>query len=143
MLTSWRKSQARKMARKQRAGLGLDPLEAGRTLIAHFPDEIWPKLHSVVAGYRAIGHEIDPLALLETFYCEQARLALPVMQGPGLPLLFRSWSPGDTLVTGAYKIEEPTDEARELQPDSSWCPCWDLTRRADVSGMAVDTMIAR
>jgi hypothetical protein len=51
--------------------------EAGRKLVEHFPDEIWPALNAVVAGYRPIHDEIDPTPLMETFHCEQARLALP------------------------------------------------------------------
>lgn len=117
MLTSWRKSQARKAALKTRAGIALDPHEAGRALIDHFPDEAWPRLNSIVAGYRAIGSEIDPAAMMETFFCEQVRLALPVVIGPGQPLVFRSWAPGEALVKGAYKIEEPGEDARALTPN--------------------------
>jgi len=116
MLLGWRKSRARKQALAARkAAHAADP-EAGRKLAAHFPDEIWPRIEAVVAGYRPIGSEIDPTALMETFFCEQTRLALPVVQGEGEALLFRRWQPGDALAKGAFNVEEPAGTAPEVRP---------------------------
>jgi len=42
---------------------------------------------------------------------------LPVIQGRGLPLLFRAWKPGDTLDTGVWGIQEPQPSAPALDPD--------------------------
>jgi len=116
MLTGWRKARARRRAAAARkAAFAADPT-AGARLAQHFPDEIWPPLHSVVAGYFAIRDEIDPRPLMETFHCEQARLALPCVAGPDRPLVFRSWSPGDELVKGAFGISEPRPSAPEVRP---------------------------
>jgi 5-formyltetrahydrofolate cyclo-ligase len=109
MLIGWRKARARK------AAFEADP-NAGQRLIETFPDDVWPPLHSVVAGYFAIRDEIDPRPLLETFHCEQARLALPCVTGPDQALVFRSYAPGDDLVRGAFGVREPSPGAAELRP---------------------------
>ncbi len=116
MLTGWRKGRARKAAAAARkAAHGADP-NAGARLAETFPDEIWPPLHSIVAGYFAIRDEIDPRPLMETFHCEQARLALPCVTGPDQPLVFRSFTPGDALVRGAFGVSEPEPGAPEVKP---------------------------
>lgn len=116
MLTQWRKQRARAAALKRRAAAhGADP-EAGRRLAEHFPDCLWPPLHSVVAGYHAMRSEIDPAPLMETFWCEQVRLALPCVTGPGEPLEFRAWAPGDALEPGAHAIPAPGPRATRLTP---------------------------
>ncbi len=116
MLTGWRKGRARKAAAAARkAAFEADP-NAGARLAETFPDAIWPPLHSIVAGYFAIRDEIDPRPLMETFHCEQARLALPCVTGPDQPLVFRSWAPGDALVRGAFGVSEPEPGAPEVRP---------------------------
>ena len=117
MLTGWRKSRARKKAKAARAAAHASLTDAGRRLVDHFPDEIWPPLNAVVAGYRPIQDEIDPTPLMETFHCEQARLELPCVTAIGEPLVFRSWSPGQTLTRGSFDIEEPEASAAELKPE--------------------------
>lgn len=116
MLTRWRKTQARTRAARARAAAHSADPAAGARLADHFPDEIWPPLNSVVAGYRAIRDEIDPAPLLETFYCDQVRIALPCVVGPGRPLVFRNWAPGDPFVTGAFGVEEPEPSQVEVRP---------------------------
>jgi 5-formyltetrahydrofolate cyclo-ligase len=116
MLTQWRKRRARAAALKRRAAAhGADP-EAGRKLAQHFPDSLWPPLHSVVAGYHAMRSEIDPAPLMETFWCEQVRLALPCVTAPDAPLAFRAWAPGDELEPGAHAIPAPGPRATILTP---------------------------
>lgn len=131
MLTGWRKGRARKAAAAaRRAAHTADP-DAGARLAETFPDEIWPPLHAVVAGYFAIRDEIDPRPLMETFHCEQARLALPCVTGPDHPLVFRSFTPGDELVRGAYGISEPKPGAPEVRPSLVLVPllAFDRSRR--------------
>ncbi len=116
MLTGWRKKRLRAKAKAHRADAAASTPEAARELVKQFPDEIWPKLHSIVAGYRPIGSEIDPTPLLETFHCEQARIALPCVEAEGAPLKFRAFSPGDELETGAFGVEAPKASASVLVP---------------------------
>jgi 5-formyltetrahydrofolate cyclo-ligase len=122
MLIGWRKSRARKTAKAARNAAHAALPDAGRRLVEHFPDEIWPAVNAVVAGYRPIHDEIDPTPLVETFHCEQARLALPCVTGAGEPLIFRSWAPGQTLAPGAFKVDEPEASAPEVRPQLILAP---------------------
>jgi 5-formyltetrahydrofolate cyclo-ligase len=116
MLTGWRKSRLRAKAKTARAKAHGETPDAAARLVEHFPDEIWPALNSVVAGYRPLGDEIDPTRLLETFHCEQARIALPCVEDDAAPLVFRAYSPGDPLEPGRYGVEAPPRSATALTP---------------------------
>ncbi|MFP4519986.1 MAG: 5-formyltetrahydrofolate cyclo-ligase [Oceanicaulis sp.] len=131
MLTAWRKKRARRQAARARAAAHAADPRAGERLADLFPDEIWPPLNAVVAGYRAIRDELDPAPLLETFYCEQVRIGLPCVSGPGRPLVFRSWSPGEPFVTGAFGVEEPDPGQPEVRPSLVLVPllAFDLAGR--------------
>jgi len=145
MLMQWRKQRARAAALKRRAAAHAGDPEAGRRLADHFPDCRWPKLHSVVAGYYAVRSEIDPAPLMETFWCEQARLALPCVTAPDAPLEFRAWAPGDALETGAYSIACPQPRAPVLTPDLVLVPllAFDhMGRRLGYGGGYYDRTIA-
>lgn len=72
---------------------------------------------SVVSGFLAIGEELDPQPLMMRLRAEGHALALPVMQGKGLPLVFRDWKPGDPLAARMWGIREPTDAAPLTLPD--------------------------
>ena len=116
MLTAWRKSNARRAARAARAAAHAADPQAGRRLAEQFPDRLWPKVRQVVAGYAAIGDEIDPLPLLETFALEQARIALPCVVAKDQPLIFRSWTLDQLLEPGAFGTREPAATHPELTP---------------------------
>lgn len=116
MLTAWRKTNARRAARAARAAAYAKEPDAGRRLVEHFPDSLWPKVRQVVAGYAAIGDEIDPQTLLETFALEQARIALPCVVGKDQPLIFRSWTLDQSLEPGPFGTRQPGADHAELNP---------------------------
>jgi 5-formyltetrahydrofolate cyclo-ligase len=122
LFLKWNKSKLRKRALKVRASASKQPLDCGHAMISHFPDSLWPAINSVVAGYSPIGSEIDPRPLMETFYCEQVRLALPVMQGGQEPLEFRQWRPDDDLVAGSFGVDEPGAASPVVQPNLVLAP---------------------
>ena len=92
---------------------------AGGAIAAHGLSFIHPQLPkaSIVSGFSAIGDEIDPRPLLDRLHGDGIRLALPVIQGKGRPLLFRSWAPGDPMAARTWGICEPLDSQPELEPD--------------------------
>ncbi len=72
---------------------------------------------AIVSGFSAIGEEISPLPLLTRLVADGHRLCLPVMPGKGVPLLFRSWTPGDPTTAAVWGIGEPLPSAPVLEPD--------------------------
>ncbi len=71
---------------------------------------------SVVGGYRPIRSEIDPTPLMEALAGQVDALAVPVIEGPGLPLRFRSWWPGAEMVAGPFGAEVPA-KGDWVEPD--------------------------
>ncbi|WP_421790333.1 5-formyltetrahydrofolate cyclo-ligase [Hyphobacterium sp.] len=117
MFSKWRKQRARKAALARRKAAHAALPDAAAALVEHFPDEIWPGVGKVVAAYCATHSEIDPIRLMETFHCEQARIALPRVDGPDQPLTFHQWQPGDELEIGAHGIAAPKSGAPVLEPE--------------------------
>lgn len=72
---------------------------------------------AVVSGFLPIGHEIDPAPLMQRLLAEGYRLALPVMEGKGKPLVFRAWAPGEPLAETMWGIREPLPDTETLDPD--------------------------
>ncbi len=70
----------------------------------------------IVAGYRPIRTELDPTPLMETLHAAGHRLCVPVIDGAGLPLLFREWWPGMAMEAGPFGAEIPAEGAW-LDPD--------------------------
>ncbi len=82
-----------------------------------------------VAGYAAIGSELDPRVLMEKVSARGATTCLPVVTGEGVPLVFRRWQPGDALETGAYSVQVPVEEAETVTPDILLVPMLAFDRR--------------
>lgn len=76
---------------------------------------------AVVAGYVAIGEEIDPLPLMRRINRDY-RLALPVVREKGAPLSFCAWQPGDPLSEARWGLREPLPDAPEAEPDALLVP---------------------
>lgn len=72
---------------------------------------------AIVSGFLAIGDEIDLTPLMTRLEGEGYRLALPVMEGKGKPLVFRAWSPGEPLAETMWGIREPLSAAETVDPD--------------------------
>ena len=91
--------------------------EAGLRLAAHGIGFAKPAAGAVVSGFSAIRDEIDGGPLLLRLAREGFQIALPVMQGKGKPLLFRTWTPGDEMASAAWGIAEPLPSRPVLEPD--------------------------
>ncbi|MEO1723675.1 MAG: 5-formyltetrahydrofolate cyclo-ligase [Pseudomonadota bacterium] len=68
-----------------------------------------PDPGTVVAGYRAIRTEIDPTPAMDALHAAGCRLSVPVIEGAGLPLTFRAWSPGCAEVEGPFGALVPAE----------------------------------
>jgi len=89
---------------------------AAETIAARpFPLDVAPG--SIVSGYSPMKSELSPLPLMRRLGDAGAKLALPVVQGRGRPLLMRAWNFGEPLAEGAWNIRQPKSDAPEVLPD--------------------------
>jgi 5-formyltetrahydrofolate cyclo-ligase len=70
---------------------------------------------AIVAGYAAIGSEVDPFPLMAALSGQGHPLCLPRTEGK--QIVFRAWKPGDPLVVGRMNVPEPDAKAKERRPD--------------------------
>ena len=111
-----RAERTRALARRA-AAFGEHGPAAGARLEVHGLAFLKPAPGAIVSGFSAIRDEIDPAGLLARLQREGYRLCLPVMQGKGLPLVFRAWSPGDAMGRVQWGIAEPLPDKSVLEPD--------------------------
>jgi 5-formyltetrahydrofolate cyclo-ligase len=86
-------------------------------LVRHGVALLGDRPSGVVSGYYPMAGELWPLGLMGALRSKGHSLALPVMQGKADPLLFRAWTPGDTLIAGVWGIRQPAPEQPEVLPD--------------------------
>ena len=72
---------------------------------------------AVVSAFAPMADELRIWPLLRRLSADGIRLALPVMQGKGNPLLFRAWTPGDAMDSGVWGIAEPKADKPAVDPD--------------------------
>jgi 5-formyltetrahydrofolate cyclo-ligase len=77
---------------------------------------------TVVSGFWPIKEEIDIRPLMIEFFNQGCQLSLPVVQGKGLPLLFRAWRPGDPLEAGVFGTLQPSAKREAMEPDALIVP---------------------
>jgi 5-formyltetrahydrofolate cyclo-ligase len=102
-----------------RADLGADALAQGADAVAKIGLEFLPSLAgtAAVSGFASMPDEFRAWPLLRRLHRAGYRLALPVMQGKGKPLIFRAWAPGDAMDSGVWGIAEPKADKPALEPD--------------------------
>jgi 5-formyltetrahydrofolate cyclo-ligase len=71
----------------------------------------------VVAGYIAIGSEVDPAALLDQAHKMGCDIALPHVTSKAASMRFLQWAPGDNLVPGPFGLLQPAENAPLCTPD--------------------------
>ncbi len=111
------KGELRTVALAKRNALPGDIRAGAADTIAGRPFPVALKPGFIVSGYSPMRSEINPVPLLRKLADAGAQLALPVVQGRGLPLTMRAWSFGAPLVSGVWDIKEPAPDAPEVFPD--------------------------
>ena len=81
-----------------------------------------------VSAYWPIRDEADTFPLLRALADAGFATALPVVRG-GQPLLFRAWSPGDSLVKASFGLSEPEPQQPAVEPDVLFVPLAAFDRR--------------
>jgi 5-formyltetrahydrofolate cyclo-ligase len=77
---------------------------------------------AVVSGFWPINEEIDIRPLMIELHNQGCQVALPVVQGKGLRLLFRAWRPGDPLEAGIFGTLQPSAKREALEPEALLVP---------------------
>jgi 5-formyltetrahydrofolate cyclo-ligase len=91
-----RRAMAERRAAAHAAGQG--------AAAAHLSAVLAPHAGAVLSGYWPMRSEIDPRPAMAA---HAGPLCLPVVQGRGLPLRFRAWTPGAALEEGAFGAMVP------------------------------------
>jgi 5-formyltetrahydrofolate cyclo-ligase len=114
------KAQLRASLRRRRSAFlaGLDP-EQRRVLLDALAHRVLPHVPpgAIVAGYVAIGAEIDPEALLLRLAEQDIALALPHVADRDAPMRFLQWQPGSPLVAGPLQLMQPMETQAVVEPD--------------------------
>ncbi|MFN4056832.1 MAG: 5-formyltetrahydrofolate cyclo-ligase [Roseinatronobacter sp.] len=112
------KRAARIQAAAQRAEThdpsGAQARAASSHVSAYLAVSFGPDLPNLtLAGYLAIGTEIDPIHAMRT---HPGPVCVPVVQGKGQPLVFHLWTPQTVLKDGVFGVPVPRD-AVPMIPD--------------------------
>ena len=107
------KSAARKAAFARRKAAH-DPTR-GAEAAARLLEVLRPHAGAVISGYMPIRSEVSPLPAMIAM-TGHARITVPVIQGDGLPLIFREWCPGCEMIDGPFGALVPA-QGDFLVPD--------------------------
>ena len=72
---------------------------------------------AVIAAYLAFRGEIDPAPLMESLRAKGHKIALPVIVGKRMPLIFRLYENNDVLIPNDMDILQPAESAPLIEPD--------------------------
>ncbi len=124
-LRAWRRAERERLlaAREQLDGVALEQLR--RRIDGHLARAFPGLARQAVAFCWPTRGEYDARPFLETLRAQGAVTALPVVAGPGRPLVFREWHPGVALAAGPLGIPYPesspaVEPAAVLVPMIGW-----------------------
>ncbi|MEX5727297.1 5-formyltetrahydrofolate cyclo-ligase [Rhodovulum iodosum] len=99
---------------------------------AHLLEMLRAHAGKILAGYMPIRSETDPRAALRAM-AARGPVVVPVIQGDGLPLIFRQWSPGCEMIDGPFGALVPA-EGDFLEPQVLVVPLVAFDRRGNRLG---------
>jgi 5-formyltetrahydrofolate cyclo-ligase len=97
-------------AERLAARRSLDPRAAGEAVTELVLRECPPPSGAVVSGFWPLDGELDIRPLLVALHARGHSIVLPVTPKRGLPLSFRLWRPGDTMVPERFGTMRPAGE---------------------------------
>ncbi|MCI4644562.1 MAG: 5-formyltetrahydrofolate cyclo-ligase [Hyphomonadaceae bacterium] len=109
------KAGLRAEMKELRAELSARNPDAGEHVAEKFPMRLLERYGPEVAGYLAIGSEIDALPLMKHLEKAGAELSLPRIEEDG-SMTYRRWSPGEPLERRPFGLSEPCSSAPEVWP---------------------------
>jgi 5-formyltetrahydrofolate cyclo-ligase len=82
-----------------------------------------------VSAFWPLPDEFDTKPLMRALHEQGHPIGLPVVRKRGLPLMFRLWTPGTTLVRGNFNVEIPGEDCAECRPEILVVPLLAFDRR--------------
>ena len=124
------KKRLRAEALERRAAITPEAREAFAGMLALKGVEIARRAITRTVGvYWPMRDEADTQWLVEALAYHDFVVALPAMQGRGLPLVFRKWTRRDPLIPGDFGVMEPSRRLPEVRPDLLFAPLAAFDRR--------------
>ncbi|MBN9343407.1 MAG: 5-formyltetrahydrofolate cyclo-ligase [Caedibacter sp. 38-128] len=80
------------------------------------------KPSDIIAGYWPKAEEVDSRPLLENLFLQKYEVVLPITSKENKTLLFRRWSPHNSLKMGLHNTFEPHENQPLLLPDILFIP---------------------
>lgn len=103
------KDRARADAKARRKHAKAAHPDAAEQAKGRFLDHVVIAPDDIVSAYRPIFSELDVTPLMRALHARGVLLCVPVIDGAGLPLSFRRWTPETPMITGAFGAEIPED----------------------------------
>jgi 5-formyltetrahydrofolate cyclo-ligase len=128
------KAELRRQALASRDALPATARAAAAQAVAARPFPFAVSTGSYVSGYMPLKSEINPIPLMRKLADAAVKLALPVVSGRGRPLVMRSFTFGDQLISGVWGIREPSPDAQEVFPEVLVVPLLAFDRRGNRLG---------
>lgn len=112
----WRKAERERLISVRMAQSQADREALSERISAELDTIIHPGSGVIVSLYWPFRGEPNLRGWMERASGKGARMALPVVEAKGLPLIFREWTPGAKMERGVWNILQPATDVR-LIPD--------------------------
>ncbi|GHC47133.1 5-formyltetrahydrofolate cyclo-ligase [Neogemmobacter tilapiae] len=129
-VANWRRAE-RKHLLTERAALSITDRQAMAQALAGHLDQLLARRFGTMSGlvlsfYWPIQSELDLRFWAVRVHNNGVKLALPVVETPQAPLIFRPWTPGCAMQRGFWNIPVP-DTVESVLPDIALAPLvgWD------------------
>ena len=110
------KRRLRGAAKARRAAAAEAHPDAAEAVSRVLRDRVPLPAGAAVSAYWPMGSELDPRPLMTALGAAGHPIALPVVIAAEQPLVFRAWSPGDTLEPAAFDTRVPGADKPERSP---------------------------
>lgn len=81
-----------------------------------------------IGAYWPLPDEIDCRPLLKDLHSNGFHIALPIVTDQDMPMLYRAWATGDSLIQGYKTAQQPAADKKILQPDLLLIPLFGFRR---------------
>lgn len=117
----WRKAKRTILIERRQAMTPAEREENGAAITAMLERVLADHPGALVGAYWPFRGEYDPRPMMQALHARGVRLALPVVIEKAMPMIFRPWWPGASMVSGVWNIPVPA-EGETVVPDILLAP---------------------